>query len=187
MAPFSKDSQLSVRELADRHQRFWRQQSRLRDRRIVDDAIRDSATASMRSEEWRGVPIKNRKTLELALADAEKQQTHFQKEHPVMVGQAWFQNEFSRRGGQAPKGDVLNHLIQKLVREDQNITRTQLLHHLKRQAGQGTIVRITSDSELLVGDVRTIHFVGVDGKEKAAPVAGLKDRLSRVKAKIKSR
>jgi hypothetical protein len=166
-------SQLALKQLNELNQQFWIEQSELCERRMSDEAVRKRAFTVLDREALRRVSAKSQLSLESALEDAEQEQFRILR-------------EFSRKGGQAPKKeDALNMLIQGLVWEHPDITQTQLLQHLKREIGQGTIDRITSDSELCAGDVRTIYFAEKDGRKKTAPVAGLKDRLARAKKKIK--
>jgi hypothetical protein len=167
-------SQLALKHLNELNQQFWIEQRELRERRMSDEPIRKRAFAILDGEALRRVSAKSQVSLEFALADAEHEQLRILR-------------EFSRKGGKAPKEDALNLLIQEQVREHPEIAQTQLLHHLKREIGQGTIDRITSDSELRAGDVRTIYFVEKDGREKTAPIAGLKYRLARAKKKIKQK
>jgi hypothetical protein len=75
-------------------------------------------------------------------------------------------------------------LIEGLVYRDPTINVTQLLHRL-RKSDDDVITSIDSSEMVLAGDCLRIHFVDDDGKPKSVPVSGLKDRLSRIKAKNK--
>lgn len=127
----------------------------------------------MNYEILRGVPVKSRKSLEQALADA-------------AGAKDVFHADLSRMGGRAHKSDALQDLILELVGEDQDITESELLDKLKGEAGAGVVTSIDAPSELRSGDIQCIHFVNDDEKPKRASVYGLKDRLSRAKIKIKN-
>jgi hypothetical protein len=165
---------ISFAQMNEQNRQFWIKQSALRDERIADPTLFKIATRSMNWEAVSGVPVKFRKTYELALEHAASDQGLFQSEH-------------SRKAGRAPKGDALSDLIQGLVFSKPKITEKELLTQLELQVGQGTIVSIEAESQPLAGDVRRIHFDSEDGKPKTASVFGLKDRLSRAKARINSR
>lgn len=166
--------QLTLAELNELNHKFWLQESELRDRRIADSLLYDIATMGMSSEVKRGVSLYSRKTLELALADAEYEKRSILSDRAA-------------KAGKAPKGDALNRLVLDEVRANPKITERQLLKRLEQQVGEGTILSISSKDALLAGDVRTIRFQTVEGKEKEAPVSGLKDRLFRAKAQLDSR
>jgi hypothetical protein len=186
--PSPPPTRLTLKNLNRLNKRFWRKECKSRDRRISDPAIYASAIASMDSEYVRGIPLKNRMTLELALARAEEDKIRFQQAEPEReAAERAALSAFSQKGGKAPRENALNGLIQKLAPKVPKITVRQLLRQLELQVGQGTIVSIESESQVLEGDVRKIHYVDKDGKPKTASVAGLKDRLARVKQKINSR
>ena|ERR1700676_3990485 len=170
------------------NKRFWRKQSELLYRRIADPVLFSNATSRMSSEVLRGVPLKNQMSLELALEQAENERLHLQQTEPgyeTAVRDA--HRELSRKGGKAPKRNRLTDLICRLATRNLNITERTLLHSLKREIGKDVILSIDSESALLKGDVRKIHFMDRDGRTKSVPVSGLKHRLSRTKSKIKSR
>jgi hypothetical protein len=161
----------AFRDLNDQNRRFWVKQSQLRNERIANEAILEITTNDMRSETSRSVPIKAQKSLEQALADAEN-------------SKKCFQSQFSRKGGKARKGDALRDLIDEIVLHEPEIRAHQLLRALKGERGLGR-VSIDGGSDYLSNDRRDIHFNDYKGTPKAAPVSGLKDRLSRAKAKNK--
>jgi hypothetical protein len=164
---------LTLKTINDWNRRFWKAESKLRHKRMSDEAIYDNAQTDMRSETLREVPIKSQKTFEQALADAERVRNNLQ-------------SALSRKGGKAAKGDALNRLITKIVRRKLKMNNRQLLFALKKESGQGTIVSIDGESDVLTGDVRQIHFEDDKGTPKTASVAGLKDRLFRAKKKIRA-
>jgi hypothetical protein len=188
--PSSIHSRITPRELNELHRQFWARQSKLTDKRISDPFLYASATASMHSEAIREVPLKNRKTLELALAEAESEKVRFQNKGHFREGWSTEQGslqEFSRKGGRARKGDLLSKLIEALVRANPTMNERTLFLCLKRQIGEGVILSIDTDSSVVAGNVRVITFEDKDGRRKTASVSGLKDRLARTKAKINSR
>jgi hypothetical protein len=127
-------------------------------------------------EVQRLLPFGLRKSFEQALAEAEEAKK-------IIV------SKFSSKGGRIGRVDALQSLIQTLVLEIPQITVTQLLGRLekKKEEGEGIISSIDSEDAMLAGDVAEIHFVDDDETPKTASIAGLKDRLSRAKQKLKSR
>jgi hypothetical protein len=73
---------------------------------------------------------------------------------------------------------MLQSLIEKIVGERPRITARQLEEKLRSYQGLGIIADI---------DEEVISFANKDDRLKDAKVSGLKDRLSRAKAKVKSR
>jgi len=132
------------------------------------------ATFDMHSEAVR-VSIRERKSLDQALADAE-QERNILWQNPVPAEKARMRS-LSRMGGSAPKTDGLQVLIQTCVRKERGISQRLLWHQLKKHLGLGIIRAI---------DNHKIEFLDHNGKLKTAPVSGLKDRLSRAKSKIGS-
>ena len=78
---------------------------------------------------------------------------------------------------------MLQRLILFLVRQNPDITEGQVLHIMHKVAGRrgSLIVSIDTESGILLGDTRSIHFEDREGNPKTASVNGLKDRLSRAK------
>lgn len=159
--------------LNERNARFWAEQEILKNRRISDEAILQIAVMDVNSELSRGVPVRQQQSFECALEKAEK------AKEIVLTAHA-------RKAGKAPKGDALQELIVELARKDPNISEKELLQMLAGEAGAGVVTSIDEPSELLGGDTPCIHFVEDDGRSKTASVRGLKDRLTRAKAKIKN-
>lgn len=155
-------------QINQRHREFWREQSQLMTKRFSDAAIRELANEDMQSEADREVPVRSRKSLEQALADAEWRLN-------------FVRSDLSRKGGTAPKHDALQDLIETIFCACRSITPGELLRELRRQIGQGVIERIEAADETLAGEGPVIHYVSEDGKPKASPVSGLKDRLARLK------
>jgi hypothetical protein len=159
--------------LNERHARFWADQKILLEQRISDPGLYHLAKRDMDFEASRGVPLKQQKTLEQALADAAQSRAIFH---------LWL----SLKGGRAPKSDSLQELIQRFVHEEPKINRQRLWHRLRAEIGKGIVVSIDAESPSGEGSVRRIHFISRDGKVKTARVSGLKNRLSRAKAKLHS-
>ncbi len=169
---FASGAPRTPQEINRRNQEFWPPQSQLRDRRMSDEVLFETATADMQSETLR-VPIKCQKSLEQALADAEK-------------SKSTFQTAFSRKGGRAPKCDPLQGLIREIVLAKPKITQGQLLRELKSNRVAGVISKIDEQSDVKADEPKMIHFVEDDGTPKTARVSGLKDRLSRAKKNIRA-
>jgi hypothetical protein len=159
--------------LNERNARFWAEQKILLNQRISDPGLYHLAKRDMDFEVARGVPLKQQKTLEQALADA-------------AYSKATFHSQLSLKGGRAPKSDSLQELIQKFVHEDPKISQRQLWYKLRTEIGKGIIVSIDAECPSEDGSLRKIHFMSGDGKVKTARVSGLKNRLSRAKAKLHS-
>jgi hypothetical protein len=138
---------------------------------MSDEVILQIATDDVRSEAARRVPLGPQKLFEQALADAENTKKFVQR-------------DFSRKGGRARKSDELQDLIEEIVLAKPNINTHRLLLELKGERGVGR-VSIDGVSDCLRNGRREIHFEDCKGTPKAAPVSGLKDRLSRAKAKNK--
>jgi hypothetical protein len=163
---------ISISELNELNDRFWKEQNVLRDERIADEVIRETSFSRLSSEQERGLPTYYQTPIEKLLADAEGDKQRFKQR---------FLYDQARKGGQAKKTDALQQEIVKLVRRDPAITEARLKDML------------TSDrfSQLIVEfDEETISFQPGDSKHgrlKEARISGLKDRLSRAKKSLKSR
>jgi hypothetical protein len=118
------------------------------------------------------VPMKYRLTLELALANAERQLLKAERLKD------WFLQQQGRIGGRATKADTLHEIINNIVQQRPDITERELLGWLKKQQGLGIIQDL---------DERAIWFTTKDGRSKSAAISGLKDRLSRAKGRLLSR
>jgi hypothetical protein len=183
---------ITLRQLNALHRQFWAEQSELTERRSSDPVLCAIATGSMDAEVIIGVPLKLRKTLDLALAHAADGETRFQSDsHPTgaRVSKEDSLRDFCRKGGKALKGDTLSRLIEDLVRGDPTINEKTLLVELQRQTNidDSIVISIDEEADVLAGDVRKIAFEDRNGNEKSAPISGLKDRLTRARAKINSR
>jgi transposase len=163
----------TARELNAMHQKFWLEQSELLNKRICDKDLYKIAMCMLESEQRMMVPVKNRKTLEGALEDAE----NFRR---------GLQRSFARKGGKTNKADALQRLISGIVSTAPDITCQQLLYKLRNLAKDGDEVVTKVDRQLeAVGDeVLRIHFQD-QGKSKSTPISGLKHRLSRAKKQNK--
>jgi hypothetical protein len=155
------------------NERFWAKQARLTERRIGDPMSYEAAKRDMDSEAIR-VAIRERKSLDQALADAEETVKAVRKaaRKIVITAERELRRSICRSGGLARKTDALQLLIQRCVRETPETNQRGLLHQLKREQGGGTITAI---------DEKEIQFRTSKGKLKSAPVSGLKDRLHRAK------
>jgi hypothetical protein len=171
----------SLRELNEINEIFHRAQSRLLRERIVQPDLYKIADRRLHSEVIRGVGLRERQTWGAALEEAERDRTDLEVE--LIRGE---RRKFSAKGGRARKGDALSALIEKLVRQEPDLTEKDLLGKLEAQVGEGVIESIGEENAALIGDSIQIKFWS-DGRIKNVPVSGLKDRLSRTKKKIKSR
>ena len=157
------------------NQQFWLEQSELLNRRIQDPDLREIAMANLSAEAAMMVPVRNRQSLEQALAQAEKSRSIFQR-------------SFSVRGGKAVKTDALQEWIIEMARAEPDLNTHELLRKMKKLVRMGNsiftgVVRKCDSSE---PESEHIRFDD-NGESKTAPVSGLKDRLYRAKKKILSR
>jgi hypothetical protein len=162
---------LALKELNERNTIFWRMQSELTLKQLSDETLFSWAKNDMDSEVARDIPLRSRKTVEKALADAAD-------------AKSLFQADFSRRGGMARKSDALQDLIAEIVRRRPAITAGQLLWELEGVSGAGIATRVESQANVLAGEARKIHFINYDERPKTASVSGLKFRLARAKRKM---
>lgn len=95
--------------------------------------------------------------------------------------------EAARKGGETPRKDTLQDLIENIVAKNPRITERQLLKKQAGDEGAGVVTSIDKPSDCLAGEARLIHYFNDGGRPKTASVRGLKDRLSKFKAKINSR
>ena len=144
-----------------RNQEFWHEQSELLAHRLADPELFQIAFSKIGYDEI-VYPLKFRRTLEQAFADAE---------------QGGLRKTIARKGCMKAKTDSLQQLVLKAVWEERDIDERQLSFWIRDQLGGGTIFSINQ---------KTIEFVNYNGKLKKAPVSGLKDRLFRAKRRINS-
>jgi hypothetical protein len=122
----------------------------------------------------RGAPVKNRMTLDGALA-AEEQTALKSADHL----EARVVSRRARRAGSVEKVDALQSFINSVVEKRPKIIVPELVDKIRAEAGSGgAIVDL---------DERYIWFVGAHDQSRSATISGLKDRLSRAKKKIKSK
>jgi hypothetical protein len=164
-----------LKKINQRNRQFWLEQSALLDRRMQDEGLYKIAMDTLSREESRMIPVKNRESLEEALAHAEYLKTIFQ-------------STFSGKGGKAAKTDALQRLIIEIVRTQPDINTHRLLRKIWKMAEDGhEVVRdVVQNSDLLPDQAEMIHFRDNE-RDKTSPVSGLKDRLCRAKKKILSR
>src|SRR6266478_3571137 len=93
----------TIHEANEHNRRFWEEQNALRDRRIADEAIRETAFSRLSSEQARRVPGYYQAPIEQLLADAERDKLRFLSQQ-------------ARKGGRAKKSDALQQAIESLVR-----------------------------------------------------------------------
>lgn len=172
---------LTLGALNNRHRTFWTEQSKLMEERIANEDLLRFAMEDLRSEVRRQIPVYYQKNLHEALEMVAKTKDHFESQPPKR-----FHSDLSRKGGKAPKADVLQQLAVEIVRQNPAIRERQLLHALKKK-GDKIGLRVDGDADVIAGEPKKIYFVDPRGRQKTALVSGLKDRLYRAKQKIKSR
>jgi hypothetical protein len=119
----------TLAEINRRNREFWEGPHVLRERRMANEAIRETAFETINSETMRQVPVRNRKSFESTLEDAERAQRRFC-------------SQMARAGGRAEKLDALGRLILDIVRSDQNISLVQLLMELKEKHIPGPVIDV---------------------------------------------
>jgi len=166
---------VTIANINQRNQEFWLEQSELLNRRIQDRALREIAMANLSAEAAMMVPVRNRQSLEQALAQAEKSRSIVQR-------------SFSVKGGKAAKTDALQEWIIEMVLAEPDINVQRLLRKIKKlvQMGDSIFTSVGRKSDSSGTESDHICFDNL-GEPKTAAVSGLKDRLSRAKKKILSR
>lgn len=158
-------SRQTLSEINQLHRGFWLHQRALLQGRMANEAVRLSAFEVIDAQQLQGMPLRHRATLERALEDAERIGRRFSLQH-------------ARKGGRARKADALQNLIEEIVQAQPAISARWLRQKLESLQG----IDVIQD----VGD-GVIFFTNHDGGTKEASLAGLKDRLSRAKRKLRSR
>jgi hypothetical protein len=103
------------------------------------------------------------------------QKTYEQSVEFAAYARDCFRRGFARKAGRAAKADALQELILESVRRNPGLTERQLMMILRTNNNSGSAI-CDIDNEF-------IHFRS-KGKDKQAPISGLKDRLARAKKKI---
>jgi len=155
----------TLSNLNTRHRKFWDEQNRLCDERLADPPLRKMALARITDEYRRSVPARSQATLELALQQAEENR------RVVLSDQG-------RLGRAKRPKDALTIFIEAQVRQTPLISERDLLQDFRRRAGAPDTVIAVDDEDIIYCDSQ--------GKEHKAPIAGLKDRLSRAKKLARS-
>jgi hypothetical protein len=156
------DSAKTLSEINQRNRQFWRNQRRLLETRLANEAVRESAIEFMSGEAAAGVSFHAQRSIYRALEDAER------------VGRLFLAQQ-ARKGGTARKADALQLLIEKIVQCKPSISAVQLENELKSNQHIDTIEDIEDGA---------VWFTSHSGHLKQA--TGLKHRLSRAKAKFRS-
>lgn len=167
---------MTLKRINEQNTLFWRVQSEVTSKYASDKTLFNLAKKEMDSEIVRGVSLRERKPLDLLLADFAGAKSDLQPD---------FQAEFSRKGGKARKGDALQGLIEEIARRRPAIIPAQLLVELEGPEAAGVVTHVESEAEVLAGKGRKIHYVDDDGRPKTASVSGLRYRLARAKEKIR--
>jgi hypothetical protein len=143
---------ITLKEINARNGKFWRNEEELLKARMADEAVRTTAFEVLADEAMRHVPIRNRKSIYAALAEAERC-----KQRVV--------EQLARKGGAASKRDTLQALIEQIAGGHRQITEPELLTHLENRRGIEPIQEIEEG---------TIYFTTADGRTKGAGNAAAK-------------
>jgi len=173
----------TVAELNQRHREFWAQQAVLFDKRMANKAIRTAALAMIKEEELRISRFEERKSLQWALefvAHAVRGGLEDSETVREYVVEAVVQKcqIVAGKGGKAPKADALQKLIEEAVEADIDISWKALLRIFDKN----------KNSQRIITDVdeKFVCYYS-KGREKKAPISGLKDRLTRARNKIRAK
>jgi hypothetical protein len=169
-----RDLPPSPAELNRRNREFWEGESERAARRASEPLLLELAMEEQKSEALRGFPVYGQKTLERALADAEKR-----KERVKSAIRSEIRAEDGRRGGRPRRGDELQVLIEKIVARLPNITVSILLERLRDLQYLREVIEDIDDDE--------IHFKHGEDQTRSAPISGLKHRLARARKSVPSR
>lgn len=151
---------LSLDDVNRRNREFWADETDLFYRHLSDDAVRDAAFEILHAQSVKAMPLRFRLCLHGALDEAAKAQRIFLR-------------DFARKGGVARKADSLQRLIEDIVDRRPSISAPHLFHELEHYCAQRHVIHEIAEGK--------IYFTNSGGREKAASVKGLKDRLSRAK------
>jgi hypothetical protein len=147
------------------YQDFWKAEDNNVKRRLADPLIMALAMEDMASEMARSVPLYSQKSMESALAKAEKIRNRVRSED-------------GRRGGRPRRSDALQGLIVEIVARRPGIRASDLFDRLRNQEIGGIIEDVEDDK---------IHFRHSEHDSRSAPISGLKDRLARARKSVMAR
>ncbi len=102
-----------LEKINDQNRSYWKAQTGLLLNRISDPLLYEMAVEEMNSEQRRGVPVYYRKNLETALLDADLTRNRLSRLR---------RDELARKGGSAPKADILTRFIRELVTRNPSVT-----------------------------------------------------------------
>jgi hypothetical protein len=151
---------LSLAAINRRNREFWVDQTVFFYKRLSDDAVRDVAFEILHAQSVKAMPLRFQLCLHGALDEAAKAKRIFLR-------------DFARKGGAARKAVALQRLIEAIVDRRPRISAQQLYGELEGYYERRHVIHDIADGK--------IYFTNLDGREKAASVKGLKDRLSRAK------
>ena len=144
---------------------FWAKQNKKISDQLNNAVLRNHAFNEVAKERKWGVPVYDQITIENQLEYSERFSADMIKHQ-------------NHKAATKPRPDQLQTLIIKIVEENHTITTGMLLNKLNHYVGCDIIYEIHDDE---------IEFFDKKGKNKFAPISGLKDRLSRAKRIINSR
>jgi hypothetical protein len=166
---------LSVERMTRLNFEFWEKQAPLFEARMANPLFRKVAFETLNCESARQVSLRSRKTLEFALEEAEATVRRFDggpETQALALKKA--HGELSRKGGKAKPADSLQKYFEELAACDKELTKDRLLAHLKDLVNHSVIQEVTATE---------VQYLD-NGKEKQAPISGLRHRLSRAKSAI---
>jgi hypothetical protein len=164
---------LALTKLNKANKDFWELEGQKLEKRMDNPALREAAFARLASEFRRRVPVQNQMTLESAL---EEEEQAFSKRADLV--EPFVVSRRARRAGSAKKVDALQGFIVSVVRCRRTIKVSELLEKIRAEAGSGRPIEGVAAG--------CIEFVGANHRSRSSPISGLKDRLSRAKAMLRS-
>jgi len=169
MIPHAPNQVRTVEQLASYVEAFWSKEKRNFQKRLDIPGLLTAAMKILEDDRARGIPVRNWRSLEWALRHAEK----VSRAQRLVLRKAI--REAALRAARAPKQDALGERIEKVTARRPDITELELLELLKAEKGLGLIVDVHGG---------VISFK--NGKrDKASPISGLRNRLSRTKKKLR--
>jgi hypothetical protein len=165
---FQEEHGERLQELNSQNRAFWDAQSPLLPQRLDDELVRACVLNMLRIEQAR-LPVDGQNSLD-ELAEQ------------VATVKRMFLSEQGRKGGSAKKTDALQQRIIEIVSTRPTITEKQLREMLQARTWHDSVIEGVEDGKI-------IFCARIGSREflDEAPVAGLKDRLSRAKKFLRSR
>jgi hypothetical protein len=150
----------TLSELNEFHAQSWAKRATLMEGLLLDDAVVHMAIYDL-STETANLPFGLRKGFEAALEQAAERKT---------ICLSWI----GKKGGRPRGCDALQVVINDSVSKRRDLTVAQVLAILSNKKWEGVVEDVDEKK-------MEIWFIDKDGRRKASPISGLKDRLNRAR------